>query len=116
MGDPRIAVVGLGYVGLPLSIALARHFETVGFDIEPGRIAELRDAFDRTREMTQAELRSSALRVTDDAADCAGMDVYIVTVPTPVDARPSTGPHRGSRSDQDDRRVDRPGQAADDHL
>ena len=86
MGDPRIAVVGLGYVGLPLSIALARHFETVGFDIEPGRIAELREAFDRTHEMTQAELRSSTLRVTDDAADCAGMDIYIVTVPTPVDA------------------------------
>src|SRR5215218_5463244 len=82
---PRIAVVGLGYVGLPLAIALARHFDTTGFDVDSGRIAELDQAHDRTNEIEEAELCTSALNLTNEPADCAGMDVYIVTVPTPVD-------------------------------
>ena len=82
---PRIAVIGLGYVGLPLAVALARKFETVGFDIDERRVAELREGKDRTREVDEAELRASDLTLTADAQDCAGADVYIVTVPTPVD-------------------------------
>ena len=82
---PRIAVIGLGYVGLPLAVALARKFETVGFDIDERRVAELREGKDRTREVDEAELRASDLALTADAQDCAGADVYIVTVPTPVD-------------------------------
>jgi UDP-N-acetyl-D-galactosamine dehydrogenase len=82
---PRIAVIGLGYVGLPLAVALARKFETVGFDIDERRVAELREGMDRTREVDEAELRASDLALTADAQDCAGADVYIVTVPTPVD-------------------------------
>ena len=82
---PRIAVIGLGYVGLPRAIALARKFETVGFDIDDRRVAELREGKDRTREVDEAELRASDLTLTADAQDCAGADVYIVTVPTPVD-------------------------------
>jgi UDP-N-acetyl-D-galactosamine dehydrogenase len=82
---PRLVVVGLGYVGLPLAVALARRFETVGFDIDSSRIAELREGLDRTREVEPDALGSASLRLTDSAAECAGADVYIVTVPTPVD-------------------------------
>lgn len=89
----RIVVIGLGYVGLPLAVALARKFETVGFDIDEARVAELRHGCDRTKEVDEAELRSSALKLTADPQDCAGADVYIVTVPTPVDQanRPDLG-------------------------
>ena len=81
----RIVVIGLGYVGLPLAMALARKFETTGFDIDQQRIAELRQGNDRTREVDPDGLRTSALKVTSKSEDCAGADIYIVTVPTPVD-------------------------------
>jgi UDP-N-acetyl-D-glucosamine/UDP-N-acetyl-D-galactosamine dehydrogenase len=84
-GSPKIVVIGLGYVGLPLAIALARKFNVTGFDVDPERIAELRVGRDRTNEVDQQDLTSSKLRLTDDARDGAGADVYIVTVPTPVD-------------------------------
>ena len=89
----RIVVIGLGYVGLPLAVALARQFETTGFDIDADRIAELLVGRDRTREVDGKELAVTALRLTADPSDCAGADVYIVTVPTPVDAgnRPDLG-------------------------
>jgi len=86
MSPPRIIVVGLGYVGLPLAVALARAFEVVGFDIDSGRVAELREGHDRTREVDAAALKESTLQLNDDPAACAGADLYIVTVPTPVDA------------------------------
>ncbi|WP_445680332.1 nucleotide sugar dehydrogenase [Radicibacter daui] len=82
---PSIAVVGLGYVGLPLAIALARHFPVTGFDISPSRLAELRQGKDRTREVDAQTLKGSALSYTDDLQQLKGRDVYIVTVPTPVD-------------------------------
>jgi UDP-N-acetyl-D-galactosamine dehydrogenase len=82
---PRIVVIGLGYVGLPLAVALARKFETIGFDIDGGRIAELGDGRDRTNEVDQAALAESRLRLTAAPQDCAGADIYVVTVPTPVD-------------------------------
>jgi UDP-N-acetyl-D-galactosamine dehydrogenase len=90
---PRIVVIGLGYVGLPLAVALARKFETVGFDIDAGRIDELRASRDRTHEIDEQSLRESTLLLTADQADCAGADVYIVAVPTPVDDanRPDLG-------------------------
>jgi UDP-N-acetyl-D-glucosamine/UDP-N-acetyl-D-galactosamine dehydrogenase len=92
-GAPRIAVIGLGYVGLPLAVALARHFETVGFDIDEGRVAELNAGHDRTNEVDEDALRASTLELTSNSKDCAGADVYIVTVPTPVDQanRPDLG-------------------------
>jgi len=83
--DPHIVVVGLGYVGLPLAIALARKFEVTGLDIDAERIAELRAGRDRTHEIEEADLVASSLRLTSGVEDCAGADVYIVTVPTPVD-------------------------------
>ncbi|MFQ5957742.1 MAG: nucleotide sugar dehydrogenase [Alphaproteobacteria bacterium] len=81
----RISVVGLGYVGLPLAVALARHFPVRGYDREGGRIAELRGGLDRTREVDSANLRATTLEFADDAAALAGSDVFIITVPTPVD-------------------------------
>src|SRR3954452_8577178 len=85
--QPRIIVVGLGYVGLPLAVALARKFDTIGFDIDEQRIAELREGRDRTNEVTEDDLRGSSLEVTSEAEDCRGGDIYVVTVPTPVDER-----------------------------
>jgi len=85
-GDERIVVLGLGYVGLPLAIALARKFEVTGFDVDPQRIEELRSAHDRTRELSEDQLRASTIRLTSNAADCRAADVYIVAVPTPVDS------------------------------
>ena len=82
---PKIVVVGLGYVGLPLAVALARKFEVTGFDVDAGRISELLSGHDRTREIGEAALEQSSLILTDRAEDIAGADVYIVTVPTPVD-------------------------------
>jgi UDP-N-acetyl-D-galactosamine dehydrogenase len=83
---PRIVVAGLGYVGLPLAVALARHFPVTGFDIDEGRIAELRDGHDRTGEVDADEVKASALGLTSSQDDCRAADLYIVTVPTPVDA------------------------------
>jgi UDP-N-acetyl-D-glucosamine/UDP-N-acetyl-D-galactosamine dehydrogenase len=82
----RIIVVGLGYVGLPLAVALARKFDTTGFDIDPQRIIELRDGQDRTNEVARDALRDSALRLTAEPEECEGADIYIITVPTPVDS------------------------------
>jgi UDP-N-acetyl-D-galactosamine dehydrogenase len=88
-------VIGLGYVGLPVAAAFARSGSPViGFDIDPGRVAELRAGKDRTREVMPEDLKSSNLRVTSEAKDLAGADFYIVTVPTPIDEanRPNLGP------------------------
>lgn len=85
MNEERIAVIGLGYVGLPLAVALARKFDTVGFDISERRIAELRQGNDSTREISTEALLASSLKLTADAADIAGRNIYVATVPTPID-------------------------------
>jgi UDP-N-acetyl-D-galactosamine dehydrogenase len=92
--DPRIVVVGLGYVGLPLAIALADHFDVTGFDIDAARVAEIRQGRDRTNEVDKARLDGSPLALTDNAEEARGADLYIVTVPTPVDDanRPDLSP------------------------
>ncbi|MEO6581392.1 MAG: nucleotide sugar dehydrogenase, partial [Sphingomicrobium sp.] len=82
----HIVVVGLGYVGLPLAVALARKFQVTGMDVDTRRIAELAAGHDRTREIDGDALAQSNLKLTVAAEDCRGADVYIVTVPTPVDA------------------------------
>jgi UDP-N-acetyl-D-galactosamine dehydrogenase len=94
----RVVVIGLGYVGLPLAVALARSFDVTGLDIDRRRVEELRGGHDRTREVESDVLTASSLKLTSDAADCAGADVYIVTVPTPVDSsnRPDLGPVIGA--------------------
>ena len=82
---PRVAVVGLGYVGLPLAVALATKFETIGLDVDAGRIHELNDNRDRTGEIEPARLAASSLALTTDPELCGSCDFFIVTVPTPVD-------------------------------
>jgi UDP-N-acetyl-D-galactosamine dehydrogenase len=85
VSNPRIVVIGLGYVGLPLAVALARHFDTTGFDIDEGRVRELQGGYDRTGEVDDDELGQTKLVLTADPQTCAGADIYMVTVPTPVD-------------------------------
>ena len=84
-GASTVVIVGLGYVGLPLAVALAEHGPVVGYDLDQQRIDELRDGHDRTREVARERLEASSITLTADAADCVGADVYIVTVPTPID-------------------------------
>jgi UDP-N-acetyl-D-galactosamine dehydrogenase len=83
--NEHIVVVGLGYVGLPLAVALARSFDVTGLDIDSRRVEELKSGHDRTHEVEPRVLSASPLKLTSDSAACAGADVYIVTVPTPVD-------------------------------
>lgn len=89
----HVVVVGLGYVGLPLAVALARHGRVTGFDIDAQRVAELSAGHDRTNEVERAALTASTITVTADPELCRGADVYIITVPTPVDRinRPDLG-------------------------
>ena len=93
-GGSRVAVIGLGYVGLPLAVALARHFPAVGIDIDDGRVGELRSGHDRTNELTGEQLAASSLELSTDIQAAADADIFIVTVPTPVDHanRPDLGP------------------------
>lgn len=83
--DTEISVVGLGYVGLPLAVALSRHFKVIGFDISEDRVSELKSGHDRTFEIETPVLRASNMSFTTDIAETANADIHIVTVPTPVD-------------------------------
>ena len=89
----RVAVIGLGYVGLPLAVALSEHAEILGYDISETRIDELTRGRDRTGEVSAAQLAAAGLRLSADADDIAGSDIFIVAVPTPIDAekRPDLG-------------------------
>ena len=81
-----IAIVGLGYVGLPLAVEFGKQFDTLGFDINSQRVAELRAGQDRTLETTHEELTQAIrLKFTTDATALAACNVFIVTVPTPID-------------------------------
>ena len=84
--DFNIIVVGLGYVGLPLAIALARRFRVTGLDIDERRIEELGRRHDRTGEVDSEALATTSLRLTSRPEECRGADLYIVTVPTPAHA------------------------------
>lgn len=96
--NSRIAVIGLGYVGLPLAVALARSFDTLGVDINAERVAELTAGHDRTREVDATGLTASKLAYTTDIGVARGAAVFIVTVPTPVDSenQPDLGPVMGA--------------------
>lgn len=79
-----IAVIGLGYVGLPLAVALARHFQVVGFDVKPARVAELAAGTDSTLEVSSGDLAAVSLRYTADPAELSACKLFIVAVPTPI--------------------------------
>lgn len=84
MGE-RIAVIGLGYVGLPLAVRLGKAYEVVGFDVDRRRVEELRGHVDRNGEVTVQALRKATLHVTHDPQELLAASVFIVTVPTPAD-------------------------------
>lgn len=82
---PRLCIIGLGYVGLPLAVEFGKKIDTVGFDINPARISALRQKTDHTLELTADELaQATHLSYTTAESDIQGCDVYIVTVPTPI--------------------------------
>ena len=84
--EDLICVIGLGYVGLPLAVEFGKLFQTIGFDIDKNRIADLKTAHDKTREVTKEEMVSaSKLNFKSDINDIKKSSVYIVTVPTPID-------------------------------
>ncbi|MEO8846720.1 MAG: nucleotide sugar dehydrogenase, partial [Kofleriaceae bacterium] len=91
----KIAVIGLGYVGLPVALSFGRKLATVGFDIRPRRVEELKRGHDETMEVTAEQLASAIkLVMTADPATLADCTFYIVAVPTPIDSnnRPDLGP------------------------
>lgn len=95
LNDLKLAVVGLGYVGLPLAVEFGKHRSVVGFDINTKRIAQLQAGVDSTQELDADELKAAnALQFSSDPADLADANLYIVTVPTPIDAnkRPDLTP------------------------
>ena len=94
----KIAIIGLGYVGLPLAVAFARKYDVIGFDINTSRISELQTGFDRTLEIEKSTLQESSLQYSSEIDDLQESTVYIVTVPTPIDSsnRPDLTPIESS--------------------
>ncbi len=95
LNDKKIAVIGLGYVGLPLAVEFGKKFETIGFDINKERLKELENGYDRTLEVEEEKLKSAdKLRYTADLEGIKDANIYIVTVPTPIDSfkRPDLTP------------------------
>ena len=96
--NKKVAVVGLGYVGLPLAIEFAKKYPTVGFDINANRVKELNNYFDRTKEVENFILKESIkdkkITITTDLNEIASCNFFIITVPTPTDQnnRPDLGP------------------------
>jgi UDP-N-acetyl-D-galactosamine dehydrogenase len=91
----RIGIIGLGYVGLPLAVEFGKHFDTLGFDINRTRIDALRAGTDSTHEVSAEEIaQSGKLQLSSNAEDLRHYNVYVVTVPTPIDAakRPDFSP------------------------
>lgn len=87
MRDKIIAVIGLGYVGLPLACLFAKQYQVIGFDINTARISELKNNIDKTREVSSDELELIQDKITfsSDSQDLSSANVFIVTVPTPID-------------------------------
>ena len=81
----KIGVIGLGYVGLPLAIEFRKKYHTIGFDKDKDRINQLKGGVDKTLELSKQELKATKLSYSTQSKDIANCNVYIVTVPTPVD-------------------------------
>ncbi|MCB1531157.1 MAG: nucleotide sugar dehydrogenase [Rhodospirillales bacterium] len=84
--ETSLAVIGLGYVGLPLAVMLSQHFKTIGFDLNEERINELKKGRDNNRETKQADLKSCTCHFTSDCNDISECQIYIITVPTPINS------------------------------
>ncbi len=83
--DVNIGIIGLGYVGLPLAVEFSKFFNTVGFDKNKTRINELKNSIDKTKEVGSKQLSESKLKFTEKLTDVSDCNIYIITVPTPVD-------------------------------
>ena len=83
----RIAVCGLGYVGLPVAVAFSRRFDVVGFDVDKRRITSLKEGEDWTGEIERDALLASPMQFTDQVSELEGCDFFVVAVPTPVDEK-----------------------------
>ena len=97
--NSQIAVIGQGYVGLPLAVEFGKHYPTLGFDINATRIEQLGNGIDLTQEMSEEQLKGSAhMKFSANTADLAQANVYIVTVPTPIDEhkKPDLAPLKGA--------------------
>ena len=98
----KITIVGLGYVGLPLAIEFGKYFDTTGYDVNSKRISELKKNIDTTLEINEKEFNDSKnIFFTDSLEQCSQSNIYIITVPTPVDKhnRPDLTPlHKSSES------------------
>ncbi len=97
--DVKLCIIGLGYVGLPLAVEFSKKYPTIGFDLNGGRVSELRSGVDSTFEVSSAELKDvQQLDFTTDAREISACNVYIVAVPTPIDAakRPDFKPLEGA--------------------
>ena len=81
----KIGIVGLGYVGLPLALAFAEKYQVIGFDLNANRIKDLREGTDHTMQVNAEELSNAKLTLSQQASDLADCQIYIITVPTPVD-------------------------------
>ena len=80
----KVALVGLGYVGLPIAVAFGRRGKVIGFDINKAKIEELQRGFDRTGEVSAADLQASDVQYTSEPTDLKAADFIIVAVPTPI--------------------------------
>lgn len=92
--ETKIAIIGLGYVGLPLAIAFAEKFEVIGYDISTERIKSLNNGVDHTNEVSSAELKQTSCTFTDTIYSLNQANVFIIGVPTPIDDqfRPNLNP------------------------
>ena len=93
--NPSIAIIGLGYVGFPLAVEFGKQYPTLGFDIDATRISELNRGYDRTQEVSDAQLKASAqLKFSSELTELAACNTFIGTVPTPIDhfKKPDLGP------------------------
>ena len=84
MNARKIAVVGLGYVGLPIAVAFGKQQRVIGFDINKVKIAELQKGYDRTGEVSPADLKATDVQYTYQSSDLKTVDFIIVAVPTPI--------------------------------
>lgn len=85
MSSNGIAIIGLGYVGLPLAVEFAKKHPVVGFDINQARIDELKNGSDRTLEVHESELKSTSMKFTNKLEEIQSCNIFIITVPTPID-------------------------------
>src|SRR6187402_3714720 len=86
MHDRHVSVIGLGYVGLPVAIAFGMQRRTIGFDVSPNRLADLRAGLDRNGEVSRDELARAQIELTDSIETLKQADFHIVAVPTPISA------------------------------